>query len=66
METPLTQKSASLTALGKAGEALEQTGNTPIRSSTTSTNHTSDAELNATLARRRKAIAPTLRYLEEK
>jgi hypothetical protein len=82
METLLTNKSASLTELREAGKVLEQAGNTPVAIlnrntvvaylvpvsavSTTLTSNASDADLKAALTRRRSAIAPTLKYLEDK
>ncbi len=82
METLLTTKSASITELREAGKVLDRAGATPVAIfkrdtvvaylvpvdavNVTINDKASDEDVKAILAKRRKAIAPTLTYLKDK
>ena len=82
METLLTKKSISITELREPAKVLKRAGATPVAIlnrntvvaylvpadavNVTPSNTASDEDVKATLARRRKTIAPTLKYLEDK
>lgn len=82
MDTLLTTKAASLTELREPGKVLDRAGGTPVAIfnrnvvvaylvpaeavSITCRTKAADADVTAVLARRRKAIAPVLDYLEDK
>lgn len=82
METLLTQKSISITELREPAKVLERAGATPVAVLNRNTvvaylvpadavnvilgGTATDSDVKATLARRRKAIAPVLKYLEDK
>jgi hypothetical protein len=82
METLLTKKTISITELRELAKVLEWAGATPVavlnRNSVvaylvpidavnvTPSNTASEDDVKVTLARRRKSIAPVLKYLEDK
>lgn len=82
METLLTTKSASITELREAGKVLDRAGATPVAIfkrdtvvaylvpvdavNVTVNDKASDEDVKTVLAKRRKAIAPTLTYLKDK